>query len=112
MPAAAVGRTAPPMSALIISISFGMGRDSPQAVYPGHMEMQNCQQEIRNLTIMGMKSGLTLEKKAFLHDLERSARAELKRHKGNAATRTSGLIQLAITSELSATSAKRLRCNN
>lgn len=45
-------------------------------------EMQNCRQEIRNLTIMGMKPGLTPEKKAFLHDLERSARAELKlRHK-------------------------------
>jgi hypothetical protein len=39
-------------------------------------EMQNCRQEIRNLTIMGMKPGLTPEKKAFLHDLERSARAE------------------------------------
>ena len=35
-------------------------------------------QEIRNLTIMGMKPGLTRKKKAFLHDLERSARAELK----------------------------------
>jgi hypothetical protein len=46
------------------------------------MEMQNCRQDIRNLTIMGMKPGLTPEKKAFLHDLERSARAELKlRHK-------------------------------
>jgi hypothetical protein len=45
-------------------------------------EMQNCRQEIRNLTVMGMKPGLTLEKKAFLLDLERSARAELKlRHK-------------------------------
>jgi hypothetical protein len=32
--------------------------------------------------IMGMKPGLTPEKKALLHDLERSARAELKlRHK-------------------------------
>jgi hypothetical protein len=41
-------------------------------------EMQNCRQEIRNLTIMGMKPGLTPEKKAVLHDLERSARAELK----------------------------------
>jgi hypothetical protein len=31
---------------------------------------------------MGMKPGLTPEKKALLHDLERSARAELKlRHK-------------------------------
>ena len=38
--------------------------------------------EGRNLTIMGMKPGLTREKKALLHDLERSARAELKlRHK-------------------------------
>jgi hypothetical protein len=37
-------------------------------------------QEIRNL-IMGMKPGLTPEK-AFLHDLSRSARAQLKlRHK-------------------------------
>ncbi len=45
-------------------------------------KMQNCRQEIRKLTIMGMKPGLTPEKKAFLHDLERSARAELKlRHK-------------------------------
>jgi hypothetical protein len=45
-------------------------------------EMQNCRQEIRNLTIMGMKPGLTPEKKALLLDLERSARAELKlRHK-------------------------------
>jgi hypothetical protein len=45
-------------------------------------EMQNCRQEIRNLTIMGMKSGPTPEKNALLHDLERSARAELKlRHK-------------------------------
>jgi hypothetical protein len=42
-------------------------------------EMQNCSQEIRNLTIMGMKPGLTSEKKALLLDLERSARAELKR---------------------------------
>jgi hypothetical protein len=42
----------------------------------------NARQEIRNLTIMGMKPGLTPEKKAFLDDLERSARAELKlRHK-------------------------------
>jgi hypothetical protein len=38
--------------------------------------------EIRNLTIMGMRPGLTREKKTLLHDLERSARAELKlRHK-------------------------------
>jgi hypothetical protein len=38
--------------------------------------------EGRNLTIMGMKPGLTPEKKSFLHDLERSERAELKlRHK-------------------------------
>jgi hypothetical protein len=45
-------------------------------------EMQNCRQEIRNLTVMGMKPCLTPEKKALLHDLERSARAELKlRHK-------------------------------
>jgi hypothetical protein len=45
-------------------------------------EMQNCRQEIRNLTIMGMRPGLTREKKALLHDLERSARTELKlRHK-------------------------------
>ena len=45
-------------------------------------KMQGCRQEIRNLTIMGMKPGLTPEKKALLHDLERSARAELKlRHK-------------------------------
>jgi hypothetical protein len=41
-------------------------------------EMQNCRQEIRNLTIMGMRPGLTREKKALLHELERSARAELK----------------------------------
>jgi hypothetical protein len=35
-----------------------------------------------NLTIMGMRPGLTREKKTLLHDLERSARAELKlRHK-------------------------------
>jgi len=45
-------------------------------------EMQDCRQEIRNLTIMGMKPRLTREKKALLQDLERSARAELKlRHK-------------------------------
>jgi hypothetical protein len=45
-------------------------------------EMQNCRQEVRNLTIMGMKPGLTPEKKALLFELERSARAELKlRHK-------------------------------
>ena len=45
-------------------------------------EMQNTRQEIRNPTIMGMKPGLTPEKKALLLDLERSARAELKlRHK-------------------------------
>jgi hypothetical protein len=45
-------------------------------------EMQNCRQEIRNPTIMGMKPGLTPENKAHLLDLERSARAELKlRHK-------------------------------
>ena len=45
-------------------------------------KMRECRQEIRNLTIMGIKPDLTLEKKAFLHDLERSARAELKlRHK-------------------------------
>ena len=37
-------------------------------------EMQNCRQEVRNLTIMGMKPGLTLEKKALLHDLERGRR--------------------------------------
>jgi hypothetical protein len=39
--------------------------------------MQNSRQEIRNLTIMGMKPSLTPEKKAFLLDLERSARVEL-----------------------------------
>jgi hypothetical protein len=39
-------------------------------------------QAIGNLTIMGMKPGLTPEKKEHLLDLERSARAELKlRHK-------------------------------
>jgi hypothetical protein len=45
-------------------------------------KMQNCQQEIRNLIVTGMKPGLTPEKKAHLLDLEGSARAELKlRHK-------------------------------
>jgi hypothetical protein len=39
-------------------------------------EMQNCRQEIRNLT--GTRPDLTREKKALLHELERSARAELK----------------------------------
>jgi hypothetical protein len=37
-------------------------------------EMQNCRQDIRNLTIMGMKPGLTPEKKALLHDLARRGR--------------------------------------
>jgi hypothetical protein len=50
-------------------------------------EMQNCRQVIRNLIVMGMKPDLTLEKKAFLHDLERSVRAELKlRPQGDSST--------------------------
>ena len=41
-------------------------------------EMKDCRQEVRNLTILGMRPGLTPEKKAHLHLMERSARAELK----------------------------------
>jgi len=47
-------------------------------------KMLGCRQEIRNLTIMGMKPGLTPEKKAHLLDLDRSTCAELKlRHKAS-----------------------------
>jgi len=49
---------------------IGTGEDSPQAVNSGQQEMQSSVGEMSvNLTIMGMKPGLTSEKKALLHDL-------------------------------------------
>ena len=45
-------------------------------------EIKDTQQEVRNLTIMGMRPGLNPAKKALLLQMERSARAELRlRHK-------------------------------
>jgi hypothetical protein len=41
-------------------------------------EMKDCRQEVRNLTIMGMRPGQSPQEKEILHQLERSARAELK----------------------------------
>ena len=45
-------------------------------------EMKDTQQEVRNLTIMGMRPNLSPHKKALFLQMERSARAELKlRHR-------------------------------
>jgi hypothetical protein len=42
------------------------------------LKLRDTRQEIRNLQVMQMRPGLSEEKRKFLHDLERSARAEVK----------------------------------
>jgi hypothetical protein len=41
-------------------------------------ELAATRQEVRNLTVMGMRPGLTPEKVELIRNLERSARAEVK----------------------------------
>lgn len=54
-------------------------------------KLKNVRQELRNLQVMQMRPGQSAQKLAFLRDLERSARAEVKlRLKAIAYAKTKG----------------------
>jgi hypothetical protein len=41
-------------------------------------ELANSRQEVRNLTVIGMRPNLSADKRELIHNAERSARAEVK----------------------------------
>jgi hypothetical protein len=41
-------------------------------------KLANTRQDVRNLTVIGMRPNLSADKRELIHNLERSARAEVK----------------------------------